>query len=93
MKLLTILVCKGTCTPVSPPFQRAGGSALVLHPVPASLRPLRVFKNVFQDSSLYLKQLSLFFLLWLISACADRIGYITNFCSMITVARAQNRSC
>jgi len=41
------------------------------------------FKTVFRDSLLYPKQLSLFCLLWLISACADRIGYITNFCSMI----------
>jgi len=30
-----------------------------------------------------LKQLSLFCLLRLISACADQIGYITNFCSVI----------
>jgi len=39
-------------------------------------------KIVFRDSSLYPKQLSLFYLLWLISASAYRIGYITNFCSM-----------
>jgi len=32
MKLLMILVCKGTCAPVAPPFQRAGGSVLVTHP-------------------------------------------------------------
>ena len=44
---------------------------------------LRMFKIVFRDSSLYPKQLSLFCLLRLISACADRIGYISNFCSMI----------
>jgi len=44
--------------------------------------PLRMFKIVLCDSSLYLKQLSLFCLLWLISASGDRIGYITNFCSM-----------
>jgi len=42
-----------------------------------------MFKIVFGDSSLYPKQLPLFCLLWLISACADRIGYITNFRSMI----------
>jgi len=48
-----------------------------------TFRPLRMFKIVFCDSSLYPKQLSLFCLLWLSSACADRIGYITNFCSMI----------
>jgi len=35
-----------------------------------------MFKIVFRDS------LSLFCLLRLISASADRIGYITNFCSM-----------
>jgi len=42
-----------------------------------------MFKIVFCDSSPYPKQLSLFCLLWLISASADRIGYITSFCSMI----------
>ena len=45
--------------------------------------PLRMFKIVFRDSSLYPKQLSLFYLLRLISASVDPIGYITNFCSMI----------
>jgi len=48
-----------------------------------TLRPLRMFKIVFRYSSLYPKQLSLFGLLRLISANADRIGYITNFCSII----------
>jgi len=38
---------------------------------------------VFRDSTLYPKQLSLFCLLRLISASAERISYITNFCSMI----------
>jgi len=42
-----------------------------------------MFKIVFRDSSLYLKQLFLFCLLWLSSANTDRIGYITNFCSMM----------
>jgi len=42
-----------------------------------------MFKIVFRDSSLYPKQLSLFCLLRLISASADRVGYISNFCSMI----------
>jgi len=42
-----------------------------------------MFKIVFRDRSLYSKQLSLVCLLPLISACADRIGYIINFCSMI----------
>ena len=48
-----------------------------------TFRPLRMLKIVFRDSSLYRKQLSLFCLLWLSSAYADRSGYITNFCSMI----------
>jgi len=42
-----------------------------------------MFKIVFRDSSLYPKQLSIFCLLRLISTSADRIGYITNLCSMI----------
>jgi len=59
-----------------------------------TFRPLRMFTIVFRDSSLYSKQLSLFCLLWLISACADRIGYITNFCSMIELLHElKNRSC
>jgi len=44
-------------------------------------RPLRMLKIVLRDSSLYPKQLPLFCLLRLISA--KRIGYISNFCSMI----------
>jgi len=48
-----------------------------------TLRPLRMFKIVFRDNSLYRKQLPLFCLLWLIRASADLIGYITNFYSMI----------
>ena len=48
-----------------------------------TLRPLRMFKIVLHNSSLYLKQLSLFCLLRLISASVDRNDYITNFCSMI----------
>jgi len=42
-----------------------------------------MFKIAFRDSSLYPKQLSLFCLIRLISASADRNGYISNFCSMI----------
>ena len=42
-----------------------------------------MLKIVFRDSSLYPKQLSLFCLLWLISASAERFGYIVNICSMI----------
>jgi len=53
------------------------------HHVLQTVRPLRMFKIVFRVSSLYPKQLSLFCLLWLISASVDRIGYSTNFCSMI----------
>jgi len=48
-----------------------------------SIRPLRMFMIVFGDSSLYPNQLPLFCLLRLSSACADSIGYITYFCSMI----------
>jgi len=57
-------------------------------------RPLRMFKIVLRDSSLYPKQLPLFCLLRLISASAKRIGYITNFCSMIKLLHElKNRSC
>jgi len=48
-----------------------------------TFRPLRIFEIVFRDCSLYPKQLSLFCLLLLIRACADRIGYITSFCRTI----------
>jgi len=48
-----------------------------------TLHPLRMLKIVFRDSYLYLKQLSLFCVLRLISTSADRGDYITNFCSMI----------
>jgi len=47
-----------------------------------------MFKIVLRDSNLYLKQLSLFCVLMLISACTDRIGHITNFCSMIELKGA-----
>jgi len=52
-----------------------------------------MFKIVFRDSSLYRKQLHLFCLLWLISESADRIGYITNFCSMIELMHELKNSC
>ena len=59
-----------------------------------TFRPLRMFKIVFRDSSLYSKHLSLFLLLWLNSACADRIGYITNLCNMIELLHElKNTSC
>jgi len=49
---------------------------------------------VFRDSSLYPKQLSLFCLLWLISASADSTGYITSFSSMIELLHElKNSSC
>ena len=49
------------------------------------------FKIVFRDK-LYRKQLSLFCLLWLISA--DRSGCIANFCSMIELLHElKNSSC
>jgi len=53
------------------------------HRLLQTFRPLRMLKIVLRDSSLYPKQLPLFYLLSLISASADRIGYITSFCSMI----------
>jgi len=57
-------------------------------------RPLRMFKIVFCDRSLYPKQLSFFCLLWLISASADPIGYINNFCSTIEwLHKLINSSC
>jgi len=59
-----------------------------------TFRPLRMFKIVFHETSLYPKQLSLFCLLWLISASAKRIGYITDFCSMIELLHEfKNSSC
>jgi len=54
-----------------------------LHHFLQTLHSLHMLKIVFRDSSLYPKQLSLFCLLKLISACANRNGYINNFCSMI----------
>jgi len=49
---------------------------------------------MFRDCSLYPKQLFLFCLLWLSSASADRIGYITNFCSMIELLyELKNSNC
>jgi len=59
-----------------------------------TFRSLRMFKIVFCGSSLHPKQLSLFCLLWLISASADRIGYITCFCSMTELLQElKNSSC
>ena len=43
----------------------------------------RMFQSVFRDTTLYQKQLSLFCLLRLINASSERIGYISNFYSMI----------
>ena len=57
-------------------------------------RPLRMFKIVLRDSSLYPKQLPLFCLLRLINPSAKRLGYISNFCSMIKLLQElKNRSC
>ena len=57
-------------------------------------RPLRMFKIVLRDSSLYPKQLTLFCLLCLISASAKDIGYISNFYSMIKLLHElKNSSC
>jgi len=58
-----------------------------------TFRLIRMFKIVFRDSSLYPKQLSLFCLLWLISASADSLGYITSsFCSMIELLHEPKNS-
>jgi len=55
-----------------------------ISPLYADLSPtMSMFKIVYPDSPLYPKRLSLFCLLWLSSASADRMGYITKFCSMI----------
>jgi len=48
-----------------------------------TFRLLRMFKIVLRYSSLCRKQLCLFCLISLISASADRVGYITNFSNMI----------
>jgi len=44
------------------------------HHILQTFRPLRMFKIVFRDSSLYPKQLHLFCLLWLISASSDPLA-------------------
>ena len=66
-----------------------------ISPLSADLSPtMSMFKIVHRDSALYPERLSLFCLLWLISASADRMGYITNFCSMIELFRElKNSSC
>jgi len=53
-----------------------------------TLHPLRMFEIVLRDSSLYLNQYTFFCLLRLISASADRIGNMSNFCSMIELLHA-----
>jgi len=59
-----------------------------------SFCPHRRFKIAFRDSSLYPKQSSLFCLLWLSSASADSIGYITSLCSMIELMHElKNSNC
>ena len=40
----------------------------------------------------HLKQLSLFCLLWLISASADHIGSVTNFCTMVELLHERKNS-
>ena len=61
-------------------------------PLLHTFRPPRMFKIAFRDISLYPKQLSLFCLLRLISASADRSGYISNFCSMIELLHEFKKS-
>jgi len=79
---------------------RPGGSFIIVciqkpsHHFLTIFRPLRMFKVVLRDSSLYQKQLTLFCLLWLISASAKRIGCISNFCSMTKLLHElKNSSC
>ena len=63
-----------------------------ISPLSADLSPtMSMFKIVYRDSALFPERLSLFCLLWLSSASADRMGYITNFCSMIELPRAQKQ--
>jgi len=53
-----------------------------------------MFKIVFRNSSLYLKQFSLFCLERLIRTSANRFGYITSFSSMIGLLHVlKNSSC
>jgi len=53
-----------------------------------------MLKIMFRDNSLDRKQLSLFCLLWLISACADSICYITNlYCMTELLHELKNSSC
>jgi len=53
-----------------------------------------MFKIVLRDCSLYLKQLPLFCLLWLICASTDPIGYTRNLYTMIKLLHdLKNRSC
>jgi len=54
-----ILLCKGTCAPVAPLFKGQGGSAPVMHPVPASLA--RGEKNYTAPSKIYLLWCRLWF--------------------------------
>jgi len=61
-------------------------------PLLQTLHPLRMFKIGFRGSSLHPKQLSLFCLLRLISASADRGGYISKFCSMIELLHEFKKS-
>jgi len=64
-----------------------------ISPLLQTFLSLRMFENVFRGSSLYPKQLSLFCLLWLISASADPIGHITSsFCSMTELLQELKKS-
>jgi len=42
-----------------------------------------MFEIVFRDSSLYPKQLPLYCLVWLITSCADRVGFITTRATIV----------
>jgi len=64
-----------------------------MSPLLQTFLPLRMFKIVLRDSSLYPKQLHLFCLLRLISASADIIGCITSFCGIIELLHELKNSC
>jgi len=53
------------------------------HPFLQTFRALGMLKDFFPAIVHFIRNNCLFCLLWLISARADRIGYITKFCSMV----------
>jgi len=71
-----------------------GISVIIISPLSADLSCTTHVDFVLRDRSLHPKQSPLFCLLRLICASADRIGYISNFCSMIDLLHGlKNSSC